>query len=241
MRVATIMAPLLVVLEVASVLLAPVMPHVAATMREQLSLAPIDWKSREALWPFTLPVRPTDLVVKGGDVVFPRFEPEKIEALIKAFSPPPKSSEVNDVNEATPPTTASTTETSVPAAPAAATEAKVRAPIEAMTPIAYEDFAKLDLRVGIIVSAEKVKKKDKLLDLRVDTGDAAPRRIVAGLAAAYTPEEIVGKRVVVLCNLAPRDFGKGLISEGMILAASDEASLKVLGVDGEKVAGARVS
>jgi methionyl-tRNA synthetase len=243
-RVATIMAPLLVVLEVASVLLAPVMPQVAATMREQLGLAPIDWKSREALWPLALPVRPVDLVVKGGDIVFPRFEPEKIEALIKAFSPPPKSSEVNDVTETTQATTLSTTETTVTAAPAeasAATEAKVRAPIEAMAPIAYEEFAKLDLRIGIILSAEKVKKKDKLLDLRVDTGDAAPRRIVAGLATAYTPEQIVGKRVVVLCNLAPRDFGKGLVSEGMILAASDEASLKVLGVDGEKVAGAKVS
>jgi methionyl-tRNA synthetase len=234
-RVATIMSPLLVVLEVASVLLAPVMPAVAAMVREQLALAPIDWTKHEALWPLTLPVRPRELTVKGGDQLFPRFEPEKVEALIKAFSPPPKSTEVT---EATPETTTSTTETTMPAE---AAEAKVRAPIEAMAPIAYEDFAKMDLRVGIILSAEKVKKKDKLLDLRVDTGDAAPRRIVAGLAAAYTPEQIVGKRVVVLCNLAPRDFGKGLVSEGMILAASDEASLKVLGVDGEKVAGAKVS
>jgi methionyl-tRNA synthetase len=240
-RVATIMAPLLVVLEVASVLLAPVMPQVAASMREQLSLAPIDWTKHEALWPSTLPVRPAELVVKGGDQLFPRFEPEKIDALIKAFSPPPTSSEVNDVTETTPTTTPSTTETSVPAAPAAPTEAAVRAPIEAKATIGYEDFARLDLRIGIVVSAEKVKKKDKLLDLRVDTGDAAPRRIVAGLATAYTPEQILGKRVVVLCNLAPRDFGKGLVSEGMILAAEDEASLKVLGVDGEKVAGAKVS
>ena len=235
-RVATIMSPLLVVLEVASVLLAPVMPSVAAMVREQLALAPIDWTKHEALWPLTLPVRPAELVVKGGDQLFPRFEPEKIEALIKAFSPPPKSTEVT---EATPTTTTSTTETT---APAEAAEARSKvAPIAAMAPIAFADFEKLDLRVGIVVSAEKVKKKDKLLDLRVDTGDAAPRRIVAGLAAAYTPEQIVGKRVVVLCNLAPRDFGKGLVSEGMILAASDEASLKVLGVDGEKVAGAKVS
>ena len=183
-RVATIMAPLLVVLEVASVLLAPVMPTVAAMLREQLALPPIDWGSREALWPLTLPVRPNGLVVKGGDIVFPRFEPEKIEALIKAFSPPPKSTEVT---EATPAATTSTTETSANAAPSEATAATVRAPIAAMPPIAFSDFEKLDLRVGVVVSAEKVKKKDKLLDLRVDTGDAEPRRIVAGLAAAYTP------------------------------------------------------
>ncbi|MEP7122063.1 MAG: methionine--tRNA ligase [Byssovorax sp.] len=234
-RVGMIMAPLLVVLEVTSVLLAPVMPSVAATIREQLGLTAIDWTKREALWPLTLPVRPAELVVKGGPMIFPRFEPQKIAELIKAFSPPPKSDEMTEAATAS---TASTTETTAPAAPA---EAAVRAPIEAMAPISYDDFAKLDLRVGIVVSAEKVKKKDKLLDLRVDTGDAAPRRIVAGLAAAYTPEQILGKRVVVLCNLAPRDFGKGLVSEGMILAASDEASLKVLGVDGEKVAGAKVS
>jgi methionyl-tRNA synthetase len=237
-RVATIMAPLLVVLEVTSVLLAPVMPSVAATMREQLALPPIDWSSHAPLWPIELPVRPADLVVKGGDQLFPRFEPEKIAALIEAFSPPPTSTEVT---EAAPATTTSTTETTVNAEPAAAAAPAARAPIAEMPPIAYEDFAKLDLRVGIVVAAEKVKKKDKLLDLRVDTGDAEPRRIVAGLALAYTPEEILGKRVVVLCNLAPRDFGKGLVSHGMILAASDEASLKVLAVDGEKVAGAKVS
>jgi methionyl-tRNA synthetase len=238
-RIGTIMAPLLIVLEVASVLLAPVMPSVAATMREQLGLAPIDWSKREALWPLTLPVRPAELVVKGGSIIFPRFEPEKIEALIKAFSPPPGTSTVTET------TTETTTTEATPAvatpATTEATEIKVRAPIEAKAPIEYADFAKMDLRVGVIVSAEKVKKKDKLLDLRVDTGDAAPRRIVAGLALAYTPEQILGKRVVVLCNLAPRDFGKGLVSEGMILAAEDEASLKVLGVDGEKVPGAKVS
>ncbi len=242
-RIGTIMAPLLIVLEVASVLLAPVMPSVAATMREQLGLAPIDWTKSEALWPFTLPVRPAELVVKGGGIIFPRFEPEKIEALIKAFSPPPGNNTVTE-------TTAATTETATTeAAPAVAstetteaTEARSNvAPIEAKAPIEYADFAKMDLRIGVIVSAEKVKKKDKLLDLRVDTGDAAPRRIVAGLALAYTPEQILGKRVVVLCNLAPRDFGKGLVSEGMILAAEDFESLKVLGVDGEKVAGAKVS
>ena len=237
-RLSTIVAPLLVVLEAASVLLAPVMPVVAAAMRDQLGLAPIDWTKHEALWPLTLPVRPAGLAVKGGSPIFPRLEIETEEQLIKTFSPPPEASTVTETTPATQTATPSTTETTARAAPA---EAVVRAHISAMAPIAYEDFAKLDLRVGIVVSAEKVKKKDKLLDLRVDTGDAAPRRIVAGLAAAYTPEEIVGKRVVVLCNLAPRDFGKGLVSEGMILAASDEASLKVLGVDGEKVAGAKVS
>ncbi len=240
-RLGTIVATVLEVLEAASVLLAPVMPVVANAMREQLGLMAIDWevlaKNPERLWPDTLPVRPAALAVKGGSPIFPRFEIEKEEELIKRFSPPPV--ETSTVTEPTAATT--TTAPAETAAPAEAAEAKVRAPIAAKATITYEDFAKLDMRIGVIVSAEKVKKKDKLLDLRVDTGDAAPRRIVAGLATAYTPEQILGKRVVVLCNLAPRDFGKGLVSEGMILAAEDEASLKVLGVDGEKIAGSKVS
>ena len=239
-RLATIVAPLLVVLETASVLLAPVMPTVAAAIRDQLGVTPIDWSKNEALWPLTLPARPDGLAVKGGSPIFPRLEKEIEEDLIKRFSPPPpETTTVTEPTAATP--EAATTEPAPAAAPAEAAEAKVRAPVEAKATITYDDFAKLDMRIGVIVSAEKVKKKDKLLDLRVDTGDAAPRRIVAGLATAYTPEQILGKRVVVLCNLAPRDFGKGLVSEGMILAAEDEASLKVLGVDGEKIAGSKVS
>ncbi len=86
-----------------------------------------------------------------------------------------------------------------------------------------------------------MKKKDKLLDLRVEVGEAAPRRIVAGIAAAYTPETILGKRVVVLCNLAPRDFGKGLVSEGMLLASDDGEGLSMLTPDAGKKPGAKVS
>lgn len=106
--------------------------------------------------------------------------------------------------------------------------------------IAYDDFAKVEMRVGVVLSAERVKKKDKLLDLRLDTGDAAPRRIVAGIAPSYAPEELIGKRVIVLCNLAPRDFGKGLVSEGMLLAASGPDKSRVLTVDGDAAPGTPV-
>ena len=111
---------------------------------------------------------------------------------------------------------------------------------EAKGTISYDDFAKLDIRVGLVISAERVKKKDKLLDLRVDTGDAEPRRIVAGIAAAYAPEVLVGKRVAVLCNLAPRDFGKGLVSHGMILAAEDAGGLAVMTPEKDKAPGSPV-
>jgi methionyl-tRNA synthetase len=85
--------------------------------------------------------------------------------------------------------------------------------------IGYEDFAKLDLRVGTIVSAEKVEKADKLLKLGVDLG-GEQRTIVSGIALHFKPEEIVGRQVVVVANLAPRKM-RGIESNGMILMAED--------------------
>ncbi len=85
--------------------------------------------------------------------------------------------------------------------------------------IQYDDFAKLDLRVGTIVEAEKVKKADKLLKLLVDIG-TEKRTVVSGIALHYTPEEIIGKQVTLVANLAPRKM-KGIDSQGMILMAED--------------------
>ncbi len=107
-------------------------------------------------------------------------------------------------------------------------------------PITFEDFTKLDLRIGIVISAERVKKKDKLLDLRIDTGDAEPRRVVAGVAENYAPEALVGKKVVVVCNLPPRDFGKGVISEGMLLAAGNGDGLSLVVPDSDIPTGSKV-
>ncbi|MBA4168162.1 MAG: methionine--tRNA ligase [Chitinophagaceae bacterium] len=87
--------------------------------------------------------------------------------------------------------------------------------------IVYEDFAKLDLRTGIVVSAEKVEKTDKLLKLEIDLG-FEKRTIVSGIALHFKPEEIVGRNVVVVANLAPRKM-KGITSNGMILMAEDGA------------------
>lgn len=87
--------------------------------------------------------------------------------------------------------------------------------------IQYDDFAKLDLRVGTIVAAEKVPKADKLLKLQVDLGFET-RTIVSGIAEHFKPEEITGKQVVVVANLAPRKM-RGIESNGMILMAADQA------------------
>ncbi|MBP6431642.1 MAG: methionine--tRNA ligase [Ferruginibacter sp.] len=87
--------------------------------------------------------------------------------------------------------------------------------------IVFDDFAKIDLKVGTIVAAEKVEKADKLLKLQVDLGFET-RTIVSGIAMYFTPESIVGKQVTVVTNLAPRKM-RGIESNGMILMAEDKA------------------
>ena len=85
--------------------------------------------------------------------------------------------------------------------------------------IEFDDFAKMDIRVGTIIEAEKVKKTKKLLKLQIDTG-IDKRTVVSGIAEYYTPEEIIGKQVSVLVNLAPKKL-RGIESQGMILMAED--------------------
>ena len=87
--------------------------------------------------------------------------------------------------------------------------------------IEFDDFAKLDLKVGTILSAEKVEKADKLLKLTVDLG-VEQRTIVSGIALHFKPEDIVGKQVVIVANLAPRKM-RGIESQGMVLMAEDAA------------------
>jgi len=79
----------------------------------------------------------------------------------------------------------------------------------------FDDFTKLDIRVGTIIEAEKMPKAKKLLVLKIDTGIDI-RTIVSGIAESFTPEEIIGRKVTVLVNLAPREL-RGVTSEGMIL------------------------
>src|SRR5215475_7631181 len=117
--------------------------------------------------------------------------------------------------------------------PAAVAEPKAEAPVATKpalaTPdgkIAIEDFGKIELRVGLVKVAEKVKNADKLLRLEVDIGSEV-RQIVAGIAEAYAPETLIGRKVVIVANLAPRKL-RGLESNGMIVAASLEGGKPVL-------------
>ncbi len=93
--------------------------------------------------------------------------------------------------------------------------------------ISYEEFSRIDLRVGFVKEVERVKGSRKLLKLKVDLGELGERQLVAGLGAWYEPDDLRGKYIVVVANLKPKRIF-GLVSEGMLLAADDESGVPVL-------------
>jgi methionyl-tRNA synthetase len=120
------------------------------------------------------------------------------------------------------------------AAQPASTTAPVMAVVPAAAPatppdggkISIDDFAKIELRVGVVKVAERVPKADKLLRLEIDIGTEV-RQVLAGIAEAYEPETLIGRKVVIVANLAPRKL-RGLESNGMVVAASLEGGKPVL-------------
>jgi methionyl-tRNA synthetase len=124
--------------------------------------------------------------------------------------------------------------------PATTTKMEEPAPIASKPEIVYEDFAKLELKAGTVTACEKVAKADKLLKLEVDLG-TEKRTIVSGIALHYSPEEMVGKQVIVVTNLAPRKM-KGIESQGMILTAEDsDGKLQLLKPENPVSPGSNVS
>jgi methionyl-tRNA synthetase len=206
-RVGTILATLLQVLESLSILVWPALPSKSAEMRAQLGLPPVTPAKGTDVWPRGASSRPAGESLAPGGPLFPVLDEPNGRALLDRLTP---RLEVGDP----PPTVASP-------AIAPATDGT----------IPYESFAAVDLRVGRVLTCELVPKKDKLLRLTVDVGEAAPRTIVAGLALSFKPEDLVGRDVIVVANLAPREFGKGLVSHGMLLATgpSDQLTLATIG------------
>lgn len=111
--------------------------------------------------------------------------------------------------------------------------------------ITYEDFSKLDLRIGKIVAAERVEKSEKLLKLQVDLGineetqNPETRQIIAGLGKAYDPENLIGKEIVIIANLEPKML-LGLESRGMLLAAADDKPVLLI-PDSQVPPGSKIS
>lgn len=104
---------------------------------------------------------------------------------------------------------------------------------EPLPQIAFDHFAKIDLRVATVLSAEPHPNADKLLKLRLDDGTPEGRQVCAGIKAWYEPASLIGKQVVIVANLEPRTL-RGEISHGMILAASDLKADAAPAVDGAK-------
>ncbi len=98
-----------------------------------------------------------------------------------------------------------------------------------MSYISYEDLSKLDIRIGRVLKAERIEGSRKLLRLEVDVGGEV-RQIVAGIAERYSPEQLVGRKVVVLVNIQPRKIF-GVESQGMLLAADVDGKPYLLTVD----------
>jgi methionyl-tRNA synthetase len=183
-------------LRIISVLLAAAMPKTAQAIWEQLGLDGEVRKTRldRLEWSTELAGK----ALRPGPSLFPRLDRkvimEKLDAALAAKQTP---------------------EAAATEAPAA-TGPSDGTPLAA--PITIDDFVKVDLRVATVVEAEKVKGADKLLRLVVDVG-FEKRQIVAGIAKAYEPEKLVGRKVVIVANLQPRKL-RGLESNGMIVAAS---------------------
>jgi len=207
-RAETVLAALLEVLRLVGTALWPAMPHKSDELLAQLGLPPVRPVVGQDHFPTTF-----SPLLGGSDLpeptpLFPTYDKEQQKALLEELVPKPEAAAAAAPTEATP---------AVAAAPADAARAA----------ITYDDFAKVDLRVGLVTACEKVPKKDKLLRLTIDLGEASPRTIIAGLALTFAPDALVGKRVVVVANLAPRDFGKGLVSHGMVLATGPSEKLSL--------------
>jgi len=126
-----------------------------------------------------------------------------------------------------------------PVAAAAATEQTEAAPA-AKPNVDFEQFKALDLRVGTVKVAEKHPNADRILRLEIDFGEGSTRQILSGLAEHYAPEDLVGKRVCAVLNLAPRKI-RGLVSHGMVLTAGTDAGLGLLAVDREVPDGSEIA
>lgn len=111
-------------------------------------------------------------------------------------------------------------------------------PVEKPTSIAFSDFARLDIRVATVLAAANVDGADRLLCLTLDAGDLGERIVVSGIRPWYSPESLVGKQVVYLANLEPRKI-KGILSQGMLLAAGAETAV-LLSPESAAPAGAAV-
>jgi len=220
-RLGTILYTSAEALRIVTALVHPVIPDSTARIWAQLGLGDIKKFSLGSLkW------GELHLGTKLGSVepVFPRRDKSAIERMQSMEEQDRPAAVAEPQTEKTASTDVATQAAAVPPPAQAAS-----APAKAAVPdgkISIDDFVKIELRVGQVKVAEKVKGADKLLRLEVDIGTEV-RQLVAGIAEAYAPETLIGRKVVIVANLAPRKL-RGLESNGMIVAASVEGGKPIL-------------
>jgi methionyl-tRNA synthetase len=209
-RLGTVMYNLVEAIRISTVLLSPFMPNTPAKVWAQLGLTEhLDVQNWDSI--LSWGKTPVGVKINRGEPIFPRIEEEK-----ENIAAPAEEKKVTAENKNQ-----------------AQAEDK-----EAVNLIEIEDFAKVDLRVAEVIAAKKVEKADKLLELRVRLGEEE-RTVVAGIALHYAPEELVGKKIILVANLRPAKL-RGITSQGMILAASQDGKLGVLTLDRDIPSGAKV-
>jgi methionyl-tRNA synthetase len=213
-RLATVLYTAAEALRIATALAHPVMPDATAKIWSQIGLGDIKKLAlSELAW------GQLRLGTKLGEIqpVFPRADKSAIERMQK-MEEEQRTTPVADA--------AATAATPAPANALQSATASPSAVPAANDKISIDDFSKIELRVGMVKVAERVPKADKLLRLEIDIGTEV-RQVLAGIAEAYAPETLVGRKVVIVANLAPRKL-RGMESNGMIVAASLEGGKPVL-------------
>ncbi len=193
----------------------PFLPNTARKMLHQMKVVEkiLDWENAGSLKLLSVgySLRPPELLFRKIEDAEVQFQVEKLKAGLE-------KSKIDQQAAAGQPATGNTQQASV-------TGEETQMPT-IKTEIVYDDFDKLDLRIGTVISAEKVQKADKLLKLEVDLG-FEKRTIVSGIAQHFTPEELLNKQVIVVANLAPRKM-RGIESQGMILTAEEPGGKLIL-------------
>ncbi|MBI3074061.1 MAG: methionine--tRNA ligase [Deltaproteobacteria bacterium] len=199
MKVITLGANIVRLLAIA---MAPITPKLAHDLERQLGVERLSW--RDGKFDFL------HHTIRDATPLIPRVEDEALQALV--VGPPAPAPAPAPASAPAP----------APASAPAPAPASASASVPAKPTITIDDFAKVDLRVGVVVAAEPVPKAEKLLKLSVDVGTET-RTVVAGIAKAYAAADIIGKRVVIVANLAPARL-MGVESQGMLLAAGPGGS-----------------
>lgn len=201
-------------IRIAAVMLSPVIPASATEILRRLgdsSPASLRRLDQDTAWRAS-----GEKQILNAGALWPRIEADKGVVTVTEETPKPTET------AAAVPAPVAPTPAAAPATPAAAP-----APAEVPATITIDDFMKIHLKVAKVLEAERMPKSQKLLKLKVDAGEAEPRTILAGIAESYAPEDMVGKTVVIVANLAPRKM-MGLESNGMVLAASPDGGAAIV-------------